>query len=283
MLPGKLQKRDVMTPEEAIRLVHSSFPFEGYMNATEQACLDTARTVLKYLERPARILDFGAGPCDKTAIISALGFECTACDDLKDHWYMLLGNREKILAFAQNYNIRYCVIDYKTNLPFEKGEFDMLMMHDVLEHLHDSPRDLVNDLLEFVKPEGYFFVTVPNAANLMKRARVVFGRTNLPSFESYYWYPSPWRGHIREYVRGDLVKLAEYLSLECLELRSSNHAIHAVPVLLRPLWIALTSVLTGGRDVWLLVARKKPGWTPRKSLPKEKLNAILGRYTAYQY
>lgn len=272
-----------MTPEEAIRLVRQNCPFEGHMNPAKRAYRDIARTVLKYLEPPARILDFGAGTCDKTAILSALGFECSACDDCGDHWYMLPGNREKIFTFAHNFNIRYCVIDDETNLPFEKGEFDMLMMHDVLEHLHDSPRELVNDLLEFVKPEGYLFVTVPNAVNLMKRARVVFGRTNLPSFQYYYWYPNPWRGHVREYVRDDLVKLTEYLDLDCTELRSCHHLVHGVPVFLRPVWVAVTNIFTGGRDSWLLVAKKKPGWTPKKSLPQEELYAILGRYTTLQY
>ena len=196
---------------------------------------------------------------------------------------MIPGNREKIQTFAHNFNVSYPVIDEETNPPFEKGEFDMLMMHDVLEHLHDSPRDLVNDFLEFVKPEGYFFVTVPNAVNLIKRIRVVFGRTNLPSFEYSYWYPGPWRGHIREYVRDDLVKLAEYLGLEILELRSCHHMLYGAPIFLRPVWIALTSILTGGRDSWLLVAKKKPGWAPKKFLSQSELNAILGRFTCYQY
>lgn len=272
-----------MTPEEAIRLVRQNCPFEGYMDPAKRAYRDIARTVLKYLEPPARILDFGAGTCDKTAILSALGFECSACDDFGDHWYMLPGNREKILTFAHNFNVRYCVIDDETNFPFEKGEFDMLMMHEVLEHLHDSPRDLVNDLLEFVKPEGYFFVTVPNAVNLMKRARVVFGRTNLPSFQYYYWYPNPWRGHVREYVRDDVVKLTEYLNLDCTELRSCHHLVHGAPVFLRPVWVALTNIFTGGRDSWLLVAKKKPDWAPKKSLPQEELYAILDRYTSHKY
>src|SRR4030042_560440 len=73
----------------------------------------------------------------------------------------------------------YLGIDFKLSnngyILFEKSSFDMLMMHDVLEHLHDSPRDLLNDLLELVKPEGYLFITVPNAVNIKKRISVLFG------------------------------------------------------------------------------------------------------------
>lgn len=272
-----------MTPEEAIEVVRKNFPFEASMNKEKRACLNTARIVLKYLKPPAKILDFGAGPCDKAAVLSVLGFECSACDDLKEHWHMIPGNREKILTFAHKFNIPYSITDDEMNLPFEKNEFDMLMMHHILEHLHDSPRNLVNDLLGFVKPEGYFLVSVPNAVHLEKCVRVALGRTNLPSFEYYYWYPGPWRGHIREYVRGDLVRLAEYLSLDILELHGCHHMLHAVPAFLRPVWVALTSVLTSRRDSWLLLAQKKPGWTPKRSLSQEELNTFFGRYSSYQY
>jgi SAM-dependent methyltransferase len=230
-----------MTLEEAIRIVEAAFPFDGYVNQKRKASFDIAQTVQKYLTPPARILDFGAGPCDKTSILAVLGYECFACDDLSDDWHLLEGNRETILAFASKFNIQYHISDSTAELPFAKGQFDMLMMHHVLEHLHDSPRDLINGLLELVKPRGYLFVTVPNAANLMKRAKLAIGHTNLPSFETYYWYPNPWRGHHREYVRGDLLRLTEYLGLECVEIRGCHHMIDGIPAYLRPVWTVLTS------------------------------------------
>jgi len=269
----------MMTLKKAIEVVRKNLPVEGYMNAAKGA--NIARTVLKYLKPPAKILDFGAGRGDNTAILSMLGFECSACDDLREYWHMIPGNREKILNFARKFNIRYCVIDGETKLPFEKSEFDILMMLDVLEHLHNSPRDLVNELLEFVKPGGYFLITVPNAVHLMKRIRVVLGRTNLPSFEYYYWYPGTCKSHIREYVRDDLVKLCKYLSLDILELHGCHHMLDAVPAFLRPLWVVFTGILTSGRDSWLLVVKKKLGWTPKKSLSQEELNTIFGHYPSY--
>ena len=63
------------------------------------------------------------------------------------------------------------------------------MRHDGLEHLHDSLRDLLIELLGLVRPEGCFFATVPKAVNVRKRIHVMFGKTNLPSFQQYYWYP----------------------------------------------------------------------------------------------
>jgi len=271
-----------MTTQEAIQLTIKQFPFEGYMTSggtVKESYLNIANTVLHYLQPGSRILDFGCGPCDKTAILQFLGFECSAYDDLQDDWHKIQGNREKITSFA-----RECGIDFKLaigcELPFEKNSFDMIMLHDVLEHLHDSPRDLLNDLIELIKPEGLLFVTVPNAVNIRKRIDVMFGRTNLPLFESYYWYPGAWRGHVREYVKNDLVKLSEYLNLEELEIISCDHMLSKLPASIRPGYVLVTSIFRGWKDSWLLVARKRQGWSVKKTLLQNELTKILGKSTS---
>lgn len=246
-----------MTPEEAIQLVRERFPFEGYGENSKDAYLNVSKTVLRYLSPGNKILDFGSGPCDRTAILQTLGFKCSAYDDLQDPWHKIEGNREAIFAFTKEFGIDFRLASNDT-LPFGKQYFDMLMMHDVLEHLHDSPRNLLNDLLELVKPKGFFFATVPNAVNIRKRIYVLFGKTNLARFDSYYWHPNPWRGHIREYVRDDLVKLCKYLNLEIIELRACHHMLEKVPSITRPVYLAMTKLFTGWRDSWLLVAKKRP-------------------------
>ena len=274
-----------MTKEEALRRTVEKFPFKGYMRAEEMvkgAYSSIADVALRYLQPGSAILDVGCGPCDKTAVLQFLGFQCSGYDDLQDDWHQIPGNREKILAFAQE-----CGVVFKQAsagmLPFDKNSFDMIMLHDILEHLHDSPRDFFNDLLELAKGNGLLFVTVPNAVNIRKRIDVVFGRTNLPRFEDYFWYPGSWRGHVREYVRNDLMKLAEFLGLEVLELRGCDHMLQKVPRSLRPAYLLVTGFFPGWKDSWLLVARKKPGWSARKTLPREELDKILGKSTSYDY
>ena len=271
-----------MKPEEALRRVIEQFPWKGYVNPARGAHLNVARTALRFLEPGARILDFGSGPCDKTAVLQLLGFECSAWDDLQDYWHRLGDNVDKIVAFA-----RECGIDFTlaadNAFPYQQGSFDMVMLHDVLEHLHDSPRELLNDLLELVKPEGYLFATVPNAVNVRKRLAVLFGKTNLPRFDGYYWYPGPWRGHVREYTGDDLNKLSAYLDLEVLQLSTCDHMLMNLPKVARPFYRAITRVFTGWKDSWLLVAKKKPNWSPRRNLPEKELAEVLGAATRYQY
>lgn len=212
-----------------------------------------------------------------------LEFECSACDDLQDDWHKKDQNRNKIIAFVRDSGIDFRVLDGKL-LPFEKSSFDMVMLHDVLEHLHDSPRNLLNDLLELVKPNGKLFVTVPNAVNIRKRVKVLLGQTNMPPFEFYYWYPDPWRGHIREYTKGDLIKLCQFLGLDVLDLRCVDHlAKTKMSAVAWPLYVAITGVVPDTKNSWSLVAKKNSGWNPRRSLLEDDLGKILGRATTYGY
>ncbi len=159
----------------------------------------------------------------------------------------------------------------------------MIMLHDILEHLHDSPRDLLNDLVELLKPGGLLFITLPNAANIRKRIQLLLGRTNLPPFEEYYWYPGPRRGHVREYVRDDLVQLLKYLDLETVELQGCDLRLQRLSAPLRYLFLVVTKIFPGWKDSWSLVARRGRDWTPRRALPRDQLESILGRRSAYHY
>ena len=110
--------------ENAIADVQSRFPFTGYMDSNGDANRNIASTVVRHLASGSRILDFGSGPCDKTAIIQAIGYRCSALDELGDDWHLIDQNREKIAEFAQNSGI-----DFKfasdDGLKFEPQSFDI--------------------------------------------------------------------------------------------------------------------------------------------------------------
>ncbi len=176
-------------------------------------------------------------------------------------------------------------IDYKVSadgyLPFESESFAMVMAHDVLEHLHDSPRGLINDLSALIKPNGYLFITVPNAVNIKKRINVLMGKTNMPNYTEFYWYPGSWRGHVREYVKNDLRLLAEFIGFEIVELKGCHHMLEVVPAKLRKAYMLVTNVFPGWRDSWLLVAKKPENWQPRKKLSDAELAKLIGAHSPY--
>lgn len=251
---------------DALRRVDELIPIDGYVALAEPALRTVGETVLQHLPPGAHVLDFGAGRCAKAAVVAELGFRCAAYDDLADP-HLTDPDRAAIRAFAAAAGVELTVAPYGGELPYAPETFDLAMLHDVLEHLPQSPRQLLNQVLELVRPGGVLFVTVPNAANLRKRIAVLRGRTNLPDFDHFFWHPEPWRGHVREYVRDDLARLAANLGLEVVELSSCHHMLAKMPAPARPLYRAATRVFPGWRDTWLLVARRPAGWIPAKDPP----------------
>jgi len=262
-----------MNIDQAIQEVVSAFPFNEYMSSNDSSHKNIAATVAKWAPPGGSVLDFASGPCDKTAIVQKLGFQMSACDDLGDYWHNLPGNRDRIIKFATDEGVNFHLLE-SYDLPYEKESFDMVMAHAVLDHLHDSPRPLLNKLISFIKPNGHLFITLPNAVNIRKRIAVVRGKTNMPPYDSYYWYPGSWRGHVREYVKDDLEQMAQFLQLEIVELHGCHHMTKRVPAAIRPLYMAATAVFKGWRDSWCLVAKKPVGWTPKEELSQDELDAV---------
>jgi glycosyltransferase involved in cell wall biosynthesis len=263
--------------EDAVSVVRGRFPFPDYLDRSADACTNIAKSIVRHL-RPSKninILDFGCGACDKTAVVSAVGYHCCGYDDLQDDWHKIPENREAIIKFAANMGIDFRLAN-EDELPWGPGTFDLIMLNDIVEHLHNSPRSLLNNLLELVKEDGFLLITVPNAVNIRKRIEVLLGRTNYQNFDLYYWYTDPWRGHVREYTKGDLRLLAANLGLAVVELQSCDHMLRRIPASVRAPYLAVTGVFRGWKDSWLLIARKEKGWKPREMTRAELAHLMVG-------
>jgi 2-polyprenyl-3-methyl-5-hydroxy-6-metoxy-1,4-benzoquinol methylase len=54
------------------------------------------------------------------------------------------------------------------------GDYDAIVMADVLEHLHDQ-RAILDRVRRSIRPGGHLFISVPNIANLTIRLGLLFG------------------------------------------------------------------------------------------------------------
>ena len=258
MLSSTKKLRRDMLIKDSIKKLYKEFPFKNYLPKDSCAHLNVANSVKSVLPKGAKILDFGSGPCDKTAVLQMMGYECHAFDDLMDDWHQKDNAREKILEFAKNTGIKFYLPDDRNNaeFPFIENQYDMIMLHDVIEHLHESPKELLEKLVKNLKPGGFLFISVPNAVNVRKRLAVIAGKTNYPPFACYYNYPGIWRGHIREYVKNDLEQTCNFLGLTKIVLKGCDHMLEKVPSFARVPYKIFTGVFDSLKDSCMLIARK---------------------------
>lgn len=164
------------------------------------------------------VVDVGGGDGVRAAICANLGMRAYNVDfyelnaDGADH--MPAGFRDefrKATDVARDQGVVFenaDVINWRTSLE----HIDVVMSFDALEHLHHSPRDLFHHLKGRLSPDGEFFIGAPNAANLLKRLRVLAGKNAFARMEDYYYAPL-FTGHVREPVVADLYEIAHDLGL----------------------------------------------------------------------
>jgi len=260
-----------MYPESDLRQafveVQAAFPFEGYLTGVAYR---TLRSIVRNLEtilpefQGRRLLDIGCGPMDKTGVFQKLGFECCAVDDLGDPWHKRDDNAQKIKDYAQRLGIHFFHQkegDY--SIPFEPGSFDVVMSLAVIEHLHESPRHLLNAMGTMARPGGLLVITMPNSVNLRKRLAVLAGRTNYVSVDQYYHSIGTWRGHVREYTLGELAYICGRSGFEVARLATFEPvAQERLRFPLRELYLFCGYVVPALRGGVMAICRKPPSWQP---------------------
>ena len=76
--------------------INKYFPFKNYINQDRKSgYFDMVKKVSKWIKPGGKILDFGCGPCDKTAMFSLSGYNVTAYDTFEDAWHKQDKNDEK--------------------------------------------------------------------------------------------------------------------------------------------------------------------------------------------
>jgi SAM-dependent methyltransferase len=251
----------------AVDRVQAVFPFPGYISeGVRQGLAHVVPEVARHVraEGRPRLLDIGCGPMDKTAVFQASGFECSAVDDLGDPWHRRGDNLERIQAFARASGIRFHLQDGTLALPVPPEGFDVVTIFDVIEHLHESPRAILNAAGTQLKTGGVLAVVMPNSVNLRKRLAVLLGRTNYPDVDQFYLAPCGWRGHVREYTLGETAHLCEAAGFRVESATAfEGNAYDMLSGLRLRAYLALARRVPTLCSALLVVARKPEGWAPR--------------------
>jgi hypothetical protein len=157
------------------------------------------------------------------------------------------------------------------------GPFDLVMLSDIIEHLHESPRDIMNLSIACLREGGWCVVTMPNSVNLRKRLSVLLGRTIYPPATQFFESRGRWRGHIREWTPAETGALLRWIGLEGVVVRTFHGMVgRRLPSpLLRTLYRVFTLMAPNTRDSICAWGAKPAGWTPVKA-PEVTAQAMPG-------
>ena len=120
--------------------------------------------LVKDAKRPLRILDVGTADGYLGAILKARG-----------HYVAGLDYDPRVVEKARPIYDRFYQVDVERFDFPERSEYDCIIFADVLEHLPD-PAAVLRRCVRSLKPGGKIIISVPNAANIVVRLSLLFGR-----------------------------------------------------------------------------------------------------------
>lgn len=175
--------------------------------------------LLNHIPPKARVADIGGGISLVSPGLASLGFESILVDDFGDRWH---GQLSDALEVHRRLGVGIISTDVlRSEKIFDDCSLDAVTSFDMLEHLHSSPKELFTRLMRALKPNGVFFIGVPNCVNLRKRITVPFGIGKWSQIQE--WYEEPvFRGHVREPDVRDLLYFASDLGLKNVQIVGRN-------------------------------------------------------------
>lgn len=99
------------------------------------------------------------------------------------------------------------------------GGHDVVVMAEVIEHLHAPPGRVLGYLAGWLRPGGALIVQTPNAVALHKRVRMLAGRTPFEPIRDSRENP----GHFHEYTAAELLEAARDAGLAPAGLLTANY------------------------------------------------------------
>jgi 2-polyprenyl-3-methyl-5-hydroxy-6-metoxy-1,4-benzoquinol methylase len=111
-----------------------------------------------------RLLDVGSAQGLLAERFTQRGFEVTCIE----------GSVE-LAALGKDKCHEMIVADLDKPLPQLRGQFDVIVYGDILEHLR-NPMEVFTGFNRLLRPEGLVIVSVPNVAHLWVRLNLLFGR-----------------------------------------------------------------------------------------------------------
>ncbi len=107
------------------------------------------------------------------------------------------------------------------HLPFPKGAFDLILSHEVIEHVQDD-RTAIAEMVRALRPGGRLMLFCPNRGYPFETHGVYWrGEYRFGNIPLVNWLPRAWRNrvapHVRAYWRRDVERLFGNLPIRVIE------------------------------------------------------------------
>lgn len=249
----------------------TEYPFDTtYVEGTQRRTNTVAALIRELEGNQCTVLSLGAGACNVEAVLSQLGHEIVAVDDLNDDWHKLGENQARIEDFAQSMDIEFVNNHISPSSSLPGNGFDIVMALDVLEHISE-PRPFLNTAVSHLKTGGHLIILTPNVVHLANRFRFLLGQSPSVNVEYMYWNIGPFRSHINEYTIDELQWMLETHGLEDIGVACINQSVRkmqgSVGGLGLNILFAVYSRISALREQWkdtqVMWAKKPEGWSKR--------------------
>jgi SAM-dependent methyltransferase len=176
--------------------------------------------LVRHAKPGGTVCDVGGGVGLFSVGCAAAGYQAVLIDDFRDAVNIEFGQS----ALAAHHRLGVHVVSrdaVESGLGLARESLDAVTSFDMIEHLHNSPKRLYEEMVEALRPGGYFLLGAPNCLNLRKRLSTPLGRGGWSPLSE--WYETPrFRGHVREPSVADLRYIARQIGLERIRVHGRN-------------------------------------------------------------
>jgi SAM-dependent methyltransferase len=167
-----------------------------------------------------RVLDVGGFLAAFPLALARMDVDVTLAEEY-GYYY---GAFDDLKAFLEAQGVTVWGGDFTKPLDTAGRSYALVANMAMVEHLADSPRQLMGNLRSVVADDGRLVLEIPNIAYWPTRLRALRGRSVHQPLELVYGSDPPFLGHHREYTEAEMRQLLEWSGFSVDRLVTLNYS-----------------------------------------------------------